>query len=180
MLRIVIPSAELWDEKKQVFLYTKGQTLQLEHSLVSIAKWESRWKKPFLSKQEKTLEETIDYVKCMTLTQNVNSEVYDFLTNDNINEINQYIALPMTATHFFEEEKRSKNSEQITAEIIYYWMIALNVPFECQKWHLNRLLALLRVCDVKSKPPKKHSRRDIMKRNTALNAERRKKWNTKG
>ena len=105
MLRITIPSTEFWDEVKQEFVYTKAQTLQLEHSLVSLSKWESRWNKPFLTKQEKTLEETIDYVKCMTLTQNVNPEVYNYLTNSNINEVNRYIALPMTATRFFEEKK---------------------------------------------------------------------------
>lgn len=106
MLRITIPSTEFWEEVKQEFVYTKAQTLQLEHSLVSLSKWESRWNKPFLTKQEKTLEETIDYVKCMTLTQNVNPEVYNYLTNSNINEVNRYIALPMTATRFFEEKKR--------------------------------------------------------------------------
>ena len=102
MLRITIPSTEFWDEAKQEFVYTKAQTLQLEHSLVSLSKWESRWNKPFLTKQKKTLEETIDYVKCMTLTQNVKPEVYNYLTNSNINEVNRYIALPMTATQFFQ------------------------------------------------------------------------------
>ena len=130
--------------------------------------------------QEKTLEETIDYVKCMTLTQNVKPEVYNYLTNSNINEVNRYIALPMTATQFFEEKKSPGSKEQITAELVYYWMIVLNIPFECQKWHLNKLFTLIRVCDIKSRPPKKHSRREIMKRNAALNAARKKKWNTKG
>lgn len=109
MLRITIPSTEFWDEVKQEFVYTKAQTLQLEHSLVSLSKWESRWNKPFLTKQEKTLEETIDYVKCMTLTQNVNPEIYNYLTNSNINEVNKYIALPMTATQF---SKRKNTGEQ--------------------------------------------------------------------
>ena len=125
MLRITIPSTEFWDEVKQEFVYTKAQTLQLEHSLVSLSKWESRWNKPFLTKQEKTLEETIDYVKCMTLTQNVNPEVYNYLTNSNINEVNKYIALPMTATRFFEEKKTQGSREQITAELIYYWICLL-------------------------------------------------------
>lgn len=180
MLRITIPSTEFWDEAKQEFVYTKAQTLQLEHSLVSLSKWESRWNKPFLTKQEKTLEETIDYVKCMTLTQNVKPEVYNYLTNSNINEVNRYIDLPMTATQFFEEKKSPGSKEQITAELVYYWMIVLNIPFECQKWHLNKLFTLIRVCDIKNRPPKKHSRREIMKRNAALNAARKKKWNTKG
>lgn len=108
MLRITIPSTEFWDEVKQEFVYTKAQTLQLEHSLVSLSKWESRWNKPFLTKQEKTLEETIDYVKCMTLTQNVNPEVYNYLTNSNINEVNKYIALPMTATRFSRRKNTGK------------------------------------------------------------------------
>lgn len=112
MLRITIPSTEFWEEVKQEFVYTKAQTLQLEHSLVSLSKWESRWNKPFLTKQEKTLEETIDYVKCMTLTQNVNPEVYNYLTNSNINEVNRYIALPMTATRF----SRRKNAGEQRAD----------------------------------------------------------------
>ena len=143
MLRITIPSTEFWDEAKQEFVYTKAQTLQLEHSLVSLSKWESRWNKPFLTKQKKTLEETIDYVKCMTLTQNVKPEVYNYLTNSNINEVNRYIALPMTATQFFEEKKSPGSKEQITAELVYYWMIVLNIPFECQKWNLNKLFTLI-------------------------------------
>ena len=180
MLRITIPSTEFWDEAKQEFVYTKAQTLQLEHSLVSLSKWESRWNKPFLTKQKKTLEETIDYVKCMTLTQNVKPEVYNYLTNSNINEVNRYIALPMTATQFFEEKKSPGSKEQITAELVYYWMIVLNIPFECQKWHLNRLLTLIRVCDAKSQPPKKIPKSEQIARNRALNAARRKRWNTRG
>jgi len=107
MLRITIPSTEFWDEVKQEFVYTKAQTLQLEHSLVSLSKWESRWNKPFLTKQEKTLEETIDYVKCMTLTQNVNPEVYNYLTNSNINEVNRYIALPNDCHPVFRGKKNA-------------------------------------------------------------------------
>lgn len=180
MLRIVIPSAELWDEEKMEFIHTKEQTLQLEHSLVSLSKWESKWCKPFLSKQEKTFEETMDYIKCMTLTQNVNPEVYNYLTISNIDEINRYIDTPMTATRFQEDKTGKSSREQITAEIIYYWMISLNIPFECQKWHLNRLLTLIRVCNIKNSPPRKRSMREIMSRNAALNAERRKQLHSKG
>ncbi len=122
MLRITIPSTELWDEGKQEFVYTKEQTLQLEHSLVSLSKWESRWNKPFLTKREKTVEETIDYVRCMTLTQNVNSNVYSYLTNANIARINKYIEASMTATTFSEDKSRKNSREQITSELIYYWM----------------------------------------------------------
>ena len=180
MLQITIPAVELWDERKQEFITTKEQTLQLEHSLVSLSKWESKWCKPFLTKQEKTFEETLDYIKCMTLTQNVDPEVYNYITNGNINEINEYIEAPMTATYFSDEKTSKTNREQVTAELIYYWMIALNIPFECQKWHLNRLLTLIKVCSIKNQPPKKRSKKDIMSRNTALNAARRKRLNTKG
>lgn len=180
MLQITIPATEQWDEARQEFVYTKAQTLQLEHSLVSLSKWESRWNKAFLSKNEKTFEETLDYIKCMTLTQNVKPEVYGFLTNENIVQINRYIEAPMTATYFMEEDHKSMNRETITAELIYYWMIALNIPFECQKWHLNRLLTLIKVCNIKNAPPKRKSKKEIMSRNAALNAARRKRLNTRG
>ena len=180
MLQITIPAVELWDERKQEFVITKEQTLQLEHSLVSISKWESKWCKPFLTKQEKTFEETLDYIKCMTLTQNVDPEIYNYLTNENIKEINEYIGAPMTATYFSDEKTSKTSREQVTAELIYYWMIALNIPFECQNWHLNRLLTLIKVCSIKNQPPKKRSRKEIMRRNAALNAARRKQLNTKG
>ena len=180
MLRITVPAVELWDERKQEFISTKEQTLQLEHSLVSLSKWESKWCKPFLTNQAKTNEETIDYIKFMTLTQNVKPEVYDYLSDENLKEIYAYINAPMTATYISEEPKGKLNREQVTAELIYYWMVALNIPFECQKWHLNRLMMLIRVCNVKNQPPKKHSRREILSRNAALNAARKQQLNTKG
>ena len=180
MLRITIPAVEQWDEAKQEFISTKEQTLSLEHSLVSLSKWESKWCKAFLTKQEKTFEETLDYIKCMTLTQNVDPEVYKYLTNGNIGEVNKYIEAPMTATYFSEDKNGKTSREQITAELIYYWMISLNIPFECQKWHLNRLLTLIKVCNIKNTPPKKRSKKEIMSRNAALNAARRKQLNTKG
>ena len=180
MLQITIPAVEQWDENKQEFVYTREQTLQLEHSLVSLSKWESKWCKAFLTKQDKTVEETLDYIRCMTITQNVNPGVYQSLTNGNIDEINRYIEAPMTATYFSDDGNSRTNSEQITAELIYYWMIALNIPLECQKWHLNRLLTLVRVCNIKNQPPQKRSKKDIMSRNAALNAARRKQLNTKG
>lgn len=181
MLRIKIPiSPEGWDEEKQEFVEPKYKVLQLEHSLVSLSKWESKWNKVFLSKEEKTTEETIDYIKCMTLTQNVDPEVYEKLTTDNIAQVNDYIGAPMTATHFYEEVSGRPSRETVTSELIYYWMIALNIPFECQKWHLNRLLTLIRVCNIKNQPPKRRSKKEIMSRNAALNAARRKQLNTKG
>jgi hypothetical protein len=180
MLRIEIPiGTEGWDEQKQEFVEPKVQVLTLEHSLVSLSKWESKWCKPFLSKQEKTLEETIDYIKCMTLTHNVDSEIYNYLTKENVKQINDYIEAPMTATTFSKDTSTKNNREIVTAELIYYWMIALNIPFECQKWHINRLLTLIRVCNVKNNPSKK-SKRDTIKDYAALNAARKKKLNTKG
>lgn len=180
MLTITIPATEMFNEKTQEFLVLKEQTLQLEHSLVSLSKWESKWCKAFLSKEEKTTEETLDYIKCMTITQNVDPNTYLRLTRSNIEEINKYIEAPMTATTFYGDTQKGRNKETITSELIYYWMISLNIPMECQKWHLNRLLTLIRVCNVKNSPPKKMSRREIMSRNAALNAARRKQFNTTG
>lgn len=180
MLQITVPASEMFDESKQEFVSVKEQTLQLEHSLVSLSKWEAKWNKAFLSKAEKTFEETIDYIRCMTINR-VDPEVYSRLTTENIVEINDYIAAPMTATHVSNFDNGPKGrGETVTSELIYYWMIALNIPFECQKWHINRLLTLIKVCEIKNRPPKKRSRRDIMTRNAALNAQRRKQLNTKG
>ena len=180
MLQITIPAVELYDENINEFVSTKEQTLQLEHSLVSLDKWESKWCKPFLSKQDKTPEELLDYVKCMTITQNVDPSVYNFLTDDNLRKINSYIEAPMTATTFSDDKNGKKSREIVTAELIYYWMIALNIPFECRKWHLNKLLTLVKVCNIKNQPPKKMSKKDLMSRNAALNAARRKQYNTNG
>jgi hypothetical protein len=181
MLIIEVPiSPEGWDEKKQEFVEPKVQILQLEHSLVSLSKWESRWKKSFISSKDISNEEMLDYIKCMTLTKNVSDDVYDHLTKDNVKQVKEYIEDPMTATTFPKEAAGSRNKEIITSELIYYWMISANIPFECQKWHLNRLITLIRVYSVKSSPPKKRSRREIMSRNAALNASRRQQMNTKG
>ena len=180
MLQITIPSTELFDEEKQEFRTTKEYILQLEHSLVSISKWESKWNKVFLSKEDKTYAETIDYIKCMTITQNIPDEAYQYITKDNVDKIEKYISAPMTATWFSKDKPTGGSREQPTSELIYYWMIALNIPFECQKWHLNRLLTLIRVCNIKNTPPKKMSKSALMKRNAALNAARRKQHNTTG
>ena len=181
MLQIVVPAVEAFDDEKQEFVTIgKDQTLELEHSLISLSKWESKWCKVFLSKEEKTTEETIDYIKCMTVTPRVDPSVYDRLTKENIKQIQEYIAAPMTATYFSKESGGKINREQVTSELIYYWMIAMQIPFECEKWHLNRLLTLIRVCNIKNQPPKKMSKKEIMTRNAALNAQRRQQFNTNG
>lgn len=179
MLQLVIKPREEWNETAQEFVYTRGYTLQLEHSLVSISKWEAKWCKPFLSKDEKTYEETIDYIRCMTITQNVDPKVYNLLTVENVSDVNKYIENPMTATTV-RETNGPKSREVITSELIYFWMISYQIPFECQKWHLNRLLTLIRVCSIKNTPAKKQSKRDILSRNSALNAARRQQMNSKG
>ena len=180
MLQIKIPAAEAWDEDKEEFVQTSHeQVLQLEHSLVSISKWEAKWCKPFLTKEDKTYEETLDYIKCMTITQNVKDETYNRLTKSNIDEINNYISESRTATTF-SDNKSGTNREIITSELIYYWMISLNIPMECQKWHINRLLTLIRVCNVKNTSPKKMNKREIASRYASLNAARRKQFNSRG
>lgn len=179
MLEIIVPGQELYDEAKEEFVYLREQSLQLEHSLVSISKWESKWCKPFLDGKDKSPDEIIDYVRCMTITRNVDIEVYERLTEKNLRDINIYIEAPMTATTF-RDEKSSGIGETVTSELIYYWMVAYNIPFECQKWHLNRLLTLVKVCNVKNSPPKKMSRQEIMNRNKALNKKRKEELNTHG
>lgn len=180
MIQITVPANELWDDVNQEFIQIKEQILQLEHSLISLSKWESKWCKPFLHSTNITREEELDYIKCMTLTQNVNPFVYKCLTDENIEEIKNYINSPMTATFFPNKEKGKAGREIITSELIYYWMVALNIPFECQKWHLNRLITLIRVCEIKNQPPKKRSKREIMSDYAALNEARKKQLNTKG
>lgn len=180
MFQLVIEPREEWNETTQEFVYTKGQTLQLEHSLVSISKWEAKWCKPFLGEKQLSVEEITDYIRCMTLTQNVDPNIYKFLSNKNIEKVYQYINAPMTATKVPDKNTGPQSRETITSELIYYWMISYQIPFECQKWHLNRLLTLIRVCAYKNAPTKKHSKRDLMSRNAALNAARRQQLNTKG
>lgn len=186
MLRITIPAREpieLWDDHNEVFIDVPGskeQQLQLEHSLVSISKWESRWCKPFLSKTPMTDEETIDYIRCMTLTQNVPPEVYNNITDDIVDKVKEYIEAPMTATWFSKDGKGRSTGETVTSELIYYWMIALNIPMDCQKWHLNRLLTLVKVCNIKNQPAKKMSKKSILSRYAAINKARREKFNSKG
>ena len=179
MFQLTIPGVEEWDPVKEEFVTKiKEHTLQLEHSLVSLSKWESKWCKPFLSQDTRTFDETIDYVRCMTITQNIDPDVYRYLTDDNIRSVNEYIDAKMTATWFSDKAgtRGKKGNETVTSELIYYWMIAYNIPSEYQKWHLNRLLTLIRVCELKNNPPKnnKMSMNEIYSQNRTLNDARRK------
>lgn len=187
MLEIIISArqeCELWDEEKEEFIYIpaeKEQTLQLEHSLISISKWESKWHKPFFSTTEKTTEELIDYIRCMTLNRNVSPSVYYRLENDkkNVDKIIAYMEDPMTATTFSNGNKKG-GREIITSELVYYWMFANGIPKECEQWHISRLITLIRVFGEKSDPGKKYSKKETASRYAALNAARKKKLNTKG
>ena len=185
MLSITIPETEIFNEETQEFITIKKTNLTLEYSLVAISKWESKWKKPFLTenKKDKTNEQVIDYIRCMTLDKNVDPEVYNRLTKADISKINAYIDDPMSATWFSKNEKfNGINKRTITSELIYYWMIALNIPFECQKWHLNRLITLIRVCNAEAQvdPKSRKLTQEELQFRAKLNAERRAKMKTKG
>jgi len=182
MLKIHVPASELFDNATGTFIPIKAQTLQLEHSLVSLSKWESKWCEPFLTREQKTTAKFTDYIRCMTLTQNVDPNVYLALNlaPDILRRVRSYIDAPMTATTFSQNSPSGGMREVVTAEIIYYWMICHGIPFECQKWHLNRLLTLIRVCSAKSQPPKKIPKGELMARNRAINAARRRKHHTRG
>lgn len=180
MLPIVVPENVLFDEEKSEVIRVKETKLCLEHSLVSISKWEAKYKTPFISKKQKTAEQTLDYIKFMTLTQNVDPNVYLALTKENYQEIGDYIDDPMTASWVNDSDDGKKSNEAITSELIYWWMTALQIPWEAQKWHLNRLMMLIRIGNAKNQPPKKRNKRDILNRNRKLNEERRRRLGTKG
>ena len=181
MLEIRVPGLEYYDENRDLFIQVEPATLTLEHSLLSISKWESKWHKPYLTKEKKTGKEIIDYIRCMTLTQNVNPLIYNNLTEQNLQDILSYVEDPMTATTFTElVGNGKKNNQIITSELIYYWMLVYNIPFECQKWHINRLLTLIRVCNIKNEPKKNMPRQEWLARQRELNAKRRSALNSKG
>ena len=180
MLKITVPGIELYDENLEEFKTAEGFSLELEHSLVSLSNWESIFEKPFLSSAEKTSAEVLGYIKCMTITPEIPPEVFSRLTQENINEINQYIDAKMTATWFAENRHQQKSSEIITAELIYYWMISFNIPIEFEHWHLNRLFTLIKVFGIKNQKSKPMSRAEVLARNRELNAQRRAQYGTKG
>lgn len=179
MLELKIDERELYDEATNMFVAVKPTVLRLEHSLVSVSKWESKWKIPFLSIGDKTAEQTLDYIKCMTISQNVDPLVYQCLTRHHVNLINDYIADEKTATTFHERSARP-NRQVVTSELIYFWMSQYNIPIECQKWHLSRLMTLIRIASIKNAPEEKMPRNAVLSQNRALNAARRKAMHTKG
>ena len=178
MISIKLAKNETYDATNNEFIELPEKTIHLEHSLVSISRWESKWCKPFLSKNNKTHNELIDYIKCMS-DEPINDADVLRLTSKDVERINKYINSPMTATTITERNGRPSN-EIITSELIYYAMINNNIPFECQYWHLNRLIILIRVCNIKQSSPKKMSKRDIYNQNRSLNAARKKQMGTKG
>lgn len=180
MLRLVIPSAEMFDDEKQEFINLPSVEVVLEHSLVSLSKWESKWEKPFLTSSEKTTEETLSYVECMIVSPENSLEVIFRFTEEHFSIINDYINGNNTATSFRNDEESKRSTEIVTSELIYYWMISLNIPFECQYWHINRLITLIKVCNLKNSPPKKRTPREIATSRAKLNAERRAKLSTRG
>ena len=182
MLKLTIPAQELWDEKKERFYNIKETTIQLEHSLLSISKWEQIHKKPYLENKDLTFEESLDYIRCMTITPNVDPDIYNYITYANFKEINEYINAPMTATWFNRKKKEGtvRKKEIITNEIIYYWMISFNIPFECQKWHINHLLTLIEVCGAKQEKPEKMNKSQLRQHNKSLNAYNRNRFHSRG
>ena len=180
MLNITVGGTESFDEATHAFITSDGVDLQLEHSLVSLSKWESIYEKPFLGNDEKTTEELVGYVKAMTLTPNVPEEVYQQLNEDNFKAINEHINAKMTATWFGETPGAPRSREIITAELIYYWLTVFNIPFEVETWHLNRIFTLIRICNVKSAKPQKMSRSEAAERNRRLNEQRRQQLKTSG
>ena len=185
MLEIVIPENELFDESTQEFIEVPSRKIVLEHSLVSMSKWESIWEKPFLKELTEnglSSEEMLSYVKCMTVTKGVPELTYLGLNDSVVSQINEYINKPMTATTFssYGTDQHSGRGTVLTSEVLYHQMIIYGIPFECQKWHLNRLFALIKVCSIKNAPPKKVNKAEAARRYAELNAARRRKYHTKG
>lgn len=180
MLIITVGANEIFDEGAGTFGTHGGIELQLEHSLVSLSKWESDYEKPFLGKSDKTRDEILDYVRCMILTPNPPGDFLQKLSKENFEAINAYIERKMTATWFSEQPGQPKTREVITSELIYYWMTVFNIPFECETWHLNRLFTLIRIANIKQGKPKKMSRGEVAARNRELNAQRKAQMGTRG
>lgn len=180
MLRITVLGDEFYDEVEETFSTIGDIVLDLEHSLISLSKWESEFQKPFLAPGEKTTKEVLDYVKAMILTPDIPPNIVSRFSQDNISQIHEYIDSKQSATTFGQMPKHTGRNEIITSELIYYWMVGFNIPFECETWHLNRLFSLIRICNIKSAKPKKMSHRELAARNREINAQRRAHLGTTG
>jgi hypothetical protein len=180
MLTIMVGATDVYDESSETFGAQGGFELQLEHSLVSLSKWESEFEKPFLGKAEKTREEVLAYIREMVLTPNPPGDFLQKLSKENLESINAYMDRKMTATWFSDQPGAPRSSEVITAELVYYWMTVFNIPFECETWHLNRLFTLIRIANIKQAKPKKMSRSEVAARNRELNARRKAQLGTRG
>lgn len=181
MLTLTIPGIELgFNDATSEFVYSEETVIELEHSLISVSKWESIWEKPFLSSSNHTSEQIYSYIEAMTLTPDVPPEVYQRLTTQHFEQINAYIDAKMTATWFSEEGNNRRSREIVTAEIIYFWMVANKIPKDCENWHLNRLITLVKVISQKNSPPKKMSQAEIAKRNRMINEKRLAEMQTSG
>jgi hypothetical protein len=180
VLQIKVPLSEEFDERTSEFAVAEEVSLTLEHSLVSLSKWESKYEVPFLGPKPISHEEMLDYIRMMILGDPPPDDVVYRLSSLELNQINEYVNAKMTATWFNERDAPRPRREIITAELIYYWMISLNIPFECQHWHLNRLLTLIRVCNLKNSPKKKMSNADAAAQQRELNALRRQQLGTTG
>lgn len=181
MLEIELPGGELYDEVKEEFINLKGKTIQLEHSLISISKWESKWKKPFFSEQKMTNEQFLDYILCMCMTKNVDKLDLQYLSRENLDKIGDYMSEQRTATWFNDSGNSNSNHDVITSEVLYYQMFKLQIPIDCEKWHISRLITLIRVFAAKDpENSKKMTPKEVVAQNKALNEARKKKYNTKG
>jgi hypothetical protein len=180
MLRIHLKGNEFWDEESEEFKVVEEVTLDLEHSLVSLSKWESKFEKPFLGAGEKTDDEVLAYIEAMILNEKFPPGVCSRLGQDQLTEIDKYINAKKSATFFSDTIGQRGSREVITSELIYYWMIAFSIPFECQHWHLNRLFTLIRVCNVKNSKPQKRNRSEMIAERRRLNDERRALYKTSG
>jgi hypothetical protein len=180
MLKLTILGTEYFNEETSTFETVDDIDLELEHSLVSLSKWESKFKKPFLSNEKKTSEEFFYYIEAMIISPIYSLDILFRLSEENIVKINDYIESTESATTFGSMPERKGRGEVITSELIYYWMVAFTIPFECEYWHLNRLFALIRICNIKNSKPRRMSRHEIASRNRELNAIRRAQYNTSG
>lgn len=183
MLKITVNGPEFYNQETEEFEYPQSFEVELEHSLASVSKWESIHEKPFLDNDAKTREERLSYVQCMSFSREISPEELLVLGSEEMDRIGAYIESKQTATRFAEMPKKPGPIKIITAEVIYYWMVSFNIPFECEHWHLNRLLTLIRVCGsetAKHKPASKSEKRDAMKRMRELNEQRKAQLGTRG